>query len=211
MSAPKMLCANRRGRSSDANPAWRSVSACSARPTQAACVSNFYRAAFSSPSLAQQVGTSYNTPEFAVDCIENWWRAEGQLRYADADSLAILADGGGSNGSNCLAKATPASSVQSPSSHRHCRTTLPTGTSKWNPIDTACSANSAKTGQAAQWIVSRPSSLRAHDDYSYGSAVVRTGSSKGAIRRVSRSPTQRCRRLPSKMTPSPSELQDRPN
>ena len=27
------------------------------------------------------VGSSYDTPEFAVDCVENWWRIEGRLRY----------------------------------------------------------------------------------------------------------------------------------
>ena len=27
------------------------------------------------------VGTSYNTPQFAVECIEKWWRTEGQKRF----------------------------------------------------------------------------------------------------------------------------------
>ena len=82
------------------------------------------------------VGTSYDTPEFAVDCIENWWRTEGQLRYPDADSLAILADGGGSNGSNCRAWKN---GLQHRLCNRHGLTVTvahyPTGTSKWNPIE----------------------------------------------------------------------------
>jgi hypothetical protein len=49
------------------------------------------------------VGSSYDTPAFAVDCVEKWWRTEGLHRYTGADRLAILADGGGSNGSRCRA------------------------------------------------------------------------------------------------------------
>jgi len=82
------------------------------------------------------VGTSYDTPEFAVACIENWWRIEGRLRYPDADNLAILADGGGSNGSNCRAWKN---GLQRRLCNRHGLTVTvahyPTGTSKWNPIE----------------------------------------------------------------------------
>ena len=44
------------------------------------------------------VGTSYDTPDIAVDSIEKWWRYEGRPRYGRTDRLAILAAGGGSNG-----------------------------------------------------------------------------------------------------------------
>jgi hypothetical protein len=44
------------------------------------------------------VGTSTDTPEFAVDAIAWWWRSYGQTDYPDAPELLILADGGGSNG-----------------------------------------------------------------------------------------------------------------
>jgi hypothetical protein len=44
------------------------------------------------------VGTSADTPEFAVDAIAWWWRTFGQAHYPDAPELLILADGGGSNG-----------------------------------------------------------------------------------------------------------------
>ncbi len=44
------------------------------------------------------VGTSYDTPEFAVESIEKWWRFQGQKRYPNAKEIVILADGGGSNG-----------------------------------------------------------------------------------------------------------------
>jgi len=82
------------------------------------------------------VGTSYDTPEFAVDCVENWWRIEGRMRYPDADRLAILADGGGSNGSNCRAWKN---GLQRRLCNLHGLTVTvahyPTGASKWNPIE----------------------------------------------------------------------------
>jgi hypothetical protein len=49
------------------------------------------------------LGTSHDTPAFAVDCVEKWWRTEGRTRYPDAKRLAILADSGGSNGCRCRA------------------------------------------------------------------------------------------------------------
>jgi hypothetical protein len=47
------------------------------------------------------VGTSYDTPQFAVESIEKWWRAEGRQRYPGAKELLVLADNGGSNGPRC--------------------------------------------------------------------------------------------------------------
>ena len=41
------------------------------------------------------VGRTADTPAFAVDCIEKWWRIEGRKHYPEADALQILADGGG--------------------------------------------------------------------------------------------------------------------
>ena len=82
------------------------------------------------------VGTSYDTPEFAVDSIEKWWRYEGKKRYDGASHLAILADAGGSNG--------PTRRAWKLNLHRqlcqnHGLTVTvahyPSGTSKWNPIE----------------------------------------------------------------------------
>jgi hypothetical protein len=82
------------------------------------------------------VGTSRDTPEFAVDCVEAWWRDEGRHRYPGAKRLAILADGGGSNGSRSRAWKVLLQ-------QRLCRRLgltvtvahYPPGTSKWNPIE----------------------------------------------------------------------------
>ena len=42
------------------------------------------------------LGTSHDTSAFACDCLLQWWQRYGQPTYADADSLLVLCDGGGS-------------------------------------------------------------------------------------------------------------------
>ncbi len=49
------------------------------------------------------VGTSANTPAFAVTAIKRWWLHAGQHVHQGATDLLILADGGGSNGCRCRA------------------------------------------------------------------------------------------------------------
>lgn len=43
------------------------------------------------------LGTSHDTSAFACDSIGQWWAAEGQLAYPQAQRLLLLCDGGGSN------------------------------------------------------------------------------------------------------------------
>jgi hypothetical protein len=45
-----------------------------------------------------RIGTSADTPAFAVEAIRSWWGRFGSKRYRGAGELLILADGGGSNG-----------------------------------------------------------------------------------------------------------------
>ena len=82
------------------------------------------------------VGASADTPAFAVDCIEKWWRTEGRKRYPHAEALQILADSGGSNG--CSPRAWKFN-LQHRLCNRHgLRVTVahyPTAASKWNPIE----------------------------------------------------------------------------
>ena len=47
------------------------------------------------------LGTSHDTPQFAVDAIVDWWRSEGRRRYPQVAGLLILADTGGSNSARC--------------------------------------------------------------------------------------------------------------
>ena len=81
------------------------------------------------------VGTSRDTPEFAVNSIEAWWIEEGRQRYPDTKELAILADGGGSNGSRCRAWKH---GLQRFAERHGLMVTVahyPPGASKWNPIE----------------------------------------------------------------------------
>jgi hypothetical protein len=82
------------------------------------------------------LGTSRETPAFAVDALERWWRSSGRKQYPRADELLILADCGGAN--------SPRSRVwkcdlQQKLCNRHdLRVTVchyPPGGSKWNPIE----------------------------------------------------------------------------
>lgn len=84
---------------------------------------------------AMFIGTSKDTPDFAVDNLVRWWKTEG-LRYPQASELLVLADGGGSNGPRCRA-------FKYGLQTRLCDTFgitvtvchYPTGASKWNPIE----------------------------------------------------------------------------
>ena len=82
------------------------------------------------------VGTTYDTPDFAVDSVEQWWRTEGQRRYRGVDHLVILADGGGSNGAR--SRAWKYGLQTRICNHHRLSVTVahyPTGASKWNPIE----------------------------------------------------------------------------
>jgi len=81
------------------------------------------------------VGTSHDTPQFAVSSIEKWWRYDGRRRYTKAKELLILADCGGSNGYRCRAWKHQ---LQQFSNRHRIKVTVshyPPGTSKWNPIE----------------------------------------------------------------------------
>jgi hypothetical protein len=82
------------------------------------------------------VGTSNNTPEFAVNSIAGWWQTEGRAHYPAAEQLLILADGGGGNGSrsrgwkwNLQAEICDRFRLAVTVCH------YPPGCSKWNPVE----------------------------------------------------------------------------
>lgn len=81
------------------------------------------------------VATSRDTPDLAVDAIEDWHRFHGQQHYANAKRLLIEADSGGSNGSRSrrfkkrLQDLADASGLEITVCH------YPPGASKWNPIE----------------------------------------------------------------------------
>ncbi|MCA1640136.1 MAG: ISAzo13 family transposase [Acidobacteria bacterium] len=82
------------------------------------------------------VGTSGDTPEFAIDAIVRWWELEGNISYPLAKQLLILADGGGSNGYKVRAwkkqiQEKLCDELQLIVTVCH----YPPGCSKWNPIE----------------------------------------------------------------------------
>jgi hypothetical protein len=82
------------------------------------------------------IGTSHDTPQFAVDAIVDWWRREGRRRYPQASELLILADSGGSNGARCrLWKYALQEKLVDPYQLGVTVCHYPTGASKWNPVE----------------------------------------------------------------------------
>jgi hypothetical protein len=82
------------------------------------------------------VGSSADTPEFAVAAIARWWEEEGRRRFPQAKKLLILADAGGSNG--CRPRSFKQHLQEQVSDQYGLTVTVchyPTGCSKWNPIE----------------------------------------------------------------------------
>ncbi len=81
------------------------------------------------------VGISHDTAEFSVNAIRTWWSEMGAPRYANATSLLITADGGGSNGYRLrlwkVELQKLADELCFPIQVCH----FPPGTSKWNKIE----------------------------------------------------------------------------
>lgn len=82
------------------------------------------------------VGTTYDTPEFAVDSIELWLTSYGFNTYNNINQLLILCDAGGSNGYRLrLWKYSLYKNICIPYDIAVTVCHYPTGASKWNPTD----------------------------------------------------------------------------
>jgi hypothetical protein len=81
------------------------------------------------------VGTSHDTPAFAVNTIGAWWHQVGRSVYPGATRLMITADGGGSNGYRVRAWKTELAKLAAQTGLRITVCHLPPGTSKWNKIE----------------------------------------------------------------------------
>lgn len=82
------------------------------------------------------VGSSSDTPQFAVEAIARWWEGSGRAAYPEADRVLILADGGGSNG--CRPRSWKQQLQERVCDRLGLTVTVchyPTGCSKWNPIE----------------------------------------------------------------------------
>lgn len=82
------------------------------------------------------VGSSADTPEFAVEAIASWWQTAGKTAFPTAKKLLILCDAGGSNSYRSRLwkqQLQKRLADQLGLSVTVCH--YPTGTSKWNPIE----------------------------------------------------------------------------
>jgi len=82
------------------------------------------------------VGTSADTPQFAVDVIARWWTTEGRGLFLNASQILVLADAGGSNG--CRPHLWKQQLQEQLADQLGLSVTVchyPTGTSKWNPVE----------------------------------------------------------------------------
>ena len=82
------------------------------------------------------IGTTHDTPAFAVDCVRRWWQTDGRRAYANPGHVLILADCGGSNGYR--ARAWKFRLHRQLCEQHGVRVTVchyPPGASKWNPVE----------------------------------------------------------------------------
>ena len=82
------------------------------------------------------VGTARETPAFAVDAIDRWWRTRGRKDYPGAQRLLILADSGGAN--SARSRVWKCDLQQKICNRYGLSVTVhhyPPGASKWNPIE----------------------------------------------------------------------------
>ena len=81
------------------------------------------------------VGIDHDTAAFAVNAIRSWWIGMGRERYANAHSLTITADGGGSNGARVRLWKVELQKLADETGLTILVLHLPPGTSKWNKIE----------------------------------------------------------------------------
>lgn len=81
------------------------------------------------------VGTSHETPAFAIAAIRSWWQQVGCKQYRRTHTLLIQADGGGANGNRCWLWKFGLQQLADEFNLTITVTHYPTGASKWNAIE----------------------------------------------------------------------------
>jgi len=81
------------------------------------------------------IGVSHQTADFAVKAIRIWWLKMGQHIYKRRKHLLIEADCGGANGNRCWLWKWGLQQLADEFGLTITVTHLPTGASKWNPIE----------------------------------------------------------------------------
>ena len=94
------------------------------------------------------LGNSSDTAEFAVESIRRWWHTEGSSAYPGCKHILILADNGGSNGSNRRMFKKYLSDLSKETGLMFYVCHYPSGTSKYNPIEHRLFSEISKSIQA---------------------------------------------------------------
>ena len=81
------------------------------------------------------VGTSHQTPQFAIAAIRRWWRVRGRRLYGRKRHILIEADSGGANGYRNGMWHVGLQHLADEFGLTITVTHLPTSASKWNPIE----------------------------------------------------------------------------
>jgi hypothetical protein len=81
------------------------------------------------------IGTSHETPAFAIAALRSWWLEVGRRRYRGKRECLIQADGGGANGHRCWLWKWGLHQLADEFDLTITVTHYPTGASKWNPIE----------------------------------------------------------------------------
>jgi Rhodopirellula transposase DDE domain len=81
------------------------------------------------------VGVSHETADFAITAIRRWWLEAGRVQYSGHTQLLIQADGGGANSADSWLWKAGLQALADEFQLTVTVTHLPTGASKWNPIE----------------------------------------------------------------------------
>lgn len=81
------------------------------------------------------VGTSHDTPSFAIASIRRWWSEIGREHYPHATRLLLVADSGGSNAARSLVFKALLHQFALDTGLEVTVSHLPPGTSKWNKVE----------------------------------------------------------------------------
>lgn len=81
------------------------------------------------------VGTSHETPAFAIAALRRWWLEVGCTSYCGTRAWLLQADGGGANGHRCWLWKWGLQQLADEFQVTITVTHYPQGASKWNPIE----------------------------------------------------------------------------
>lgn len=81
------------------------------------------------------IGVSHQTAAFAVNAIRTWWVTVGKMMYPDQHEILIQADSGGANACDSMLWKWELQQMADEMGLTIMVTHLPTGASKWNPIE----------------------------------------------------------------------------